>query len=327
MQKYSYKTIIILIALLRYTTMQAQQMPLYSDYIMNGFVLNPAVAGSDGYTTVGLSSRDHMLGFDNSPKTNVISFQSRLLRSNYQIHNSGSIFGNRGVSKRTGRVGVGAQIFTDHNGRLERTGGQFTYAYHIPMGKGQLSWGVAISTFQFHISLANKDFRDPDPMFDQNYANHVLVPDVSAGTYYLTANSFLGFSVANLTQSRIKIGSETYDYRLYRHYYLMGGKRFKQEEEYAFEPSFLIKGTEKGVFQTDIQFRTYYQQDYYLGLLYRTGSAVGVIIGAKWNRIHFCYAFDYSLNSIQRYSYGSHELNVAIKFGDSARRYKWLIRY
>jgi type IX secretion system PorP/SprF family membrane protein len=328
MQKVSYISFMIVIVLFRFVAVQAQQMPLYSDYIMNGFVINPAVAGSDGFTTVGLAARDHMLGFDNSPKTNVLSFQTRLLHQNYKIHKS-NFFGNKSVSKRSGRVGIGAQLFTDNNGYMERTGGQFTYAYHINMEKSQLSFGLALTTFQFHIALEKLKFRDSEPITntDQSFANQILAPDLSAGTYLLTSNSFLGLSIANLFQSRIKIGSESYDYRLYRHYFLMGGKRFNAESEFAFEPSFLLKGTEKMIFQADLQMRAYYMQDYYFGLLYRTGSAVGFILGAKWNRIHFCYSFDYSLNTIGKYSFGAHELNIAIKFGDSARRYRWLIRY
>jgi len=29
----------------------------------------------------------------------------------------------------------------------------------------------------------------------------------------------------------------------------------------------------------------------------------------------------------ERITYGTHELTVALKFGDSARRYRWLDRY
>jgi len=249
---------VIFLALPWMDVLHSQQMPLYSDYVMNGFILNPAVAGSDGFTTIGLSARDHMVGFDNSPKTSVISFQSRLLRQKHEVKNGG-LFKNRSVSKRSGRVGLGAQIFTDKNGYMERSGGQIAYAYHLNMAKGQLSFGLAASTFQFHIALEQLKFRDQanEIIVDQGFANQVLVPDVSAGTYYLTPTAFLGFSAANLFQSRIRIGSETYDYRLYRHYYLMGGKRINAESEFAFEPSFLLKGTEKLVLQADIQMRAY----------------------------------------------------------------------
>jgi len=52
-----------------------------------------------------------------------------------------------------------------------------------------------------------------------------------------------------------------------------------------------------------------------------------MMVGAKFSRIYLSYAFDYTLSSIQRYSLGSHEINIALKLGDNARRYRWLIRY
>ena len=107
----------------------------------------------------------------------------------------------------------------------------------------------------------------------------------------------------------------------------MGGKRFNNEDLISYEPSFLLKGTEKMVGQADVQMRFYYNHDYYLGLSYRTGSAIGLLIGVKLNRLHIGYAFDYGLTSIQKYTYGAHELNLALKLGDNARRYRWLIRY
>jgi type IX secretion system PorP/SprF family membrane protein len=154
------------------------------------------------------------------------------------------------------------------------------------------------------------------------------VPDVSFGIHLLSINSYYGLSVANLFQSQIKIGSEkNYDYRLYRHYFLMAGRSFNEESTFSYEPSVLLKATEKMIFQADFQMRVYYNRDYYFGLAYRTGSAVGTMIGLRWNRFYFSYVFDYNLTPLQKNTYGSHEVNVALKLGDSARRYKWLIRY
>jgi hypothetical protein len=39
------------------------------------------------------------------------------------------------------------------------------------------------------------------------------------------------------------------------------------------------------------------------------------------------YAFDFTLQEIQRVTYGTHELTLAIRFGDTARKYRWLDRY
>jgi type IX secretion system PorP/SprF family membrane protein len=306
--------------------LNAQQMPLYSQYMMNGFLFNPAVAGSDGYTTFAVSSRDHMVGFENSPRTNAFSCQGRILRSKFQVKNN-PLFKNKALSKRSGRVGFGGYVFNDRNGYVQRVGGQIAYAYHINMNNKQLSFGLSASTFQFKLDNSKLNFQEPDDVFDQSFANKVLVPDASAGVYLLTQSAYYGFSVANCFETRIKIGGSPLDYRMFRHYFLMAGKRFQMENEFSWEPSFLLKGTEKMGFQADLQMRAYYNKDYYMGLCYRTGSAVGMMVGAKLNRLYFSYAFDYSLQSIQKYSYGSHEINLAYKLGDNARRYKWLIRY
>ena len=42
---------------------------------------------------------------------------------------------------------------------------------------------------------------------------------------------------------------------------------------------------------------------------------------------YFAYAFDMALTDIRKHSFGSHELTLAVKFGESARRYKWINAY
>ncbi len=58
----------------------SQQLPLYSQYMMNKFLLNPAIAGSDGYTSVNLTAREQWVGFSNAPRTHAISAQTRILK-------------------------------------------------------------------------------------------------------------------------------------------------------------------------------------------------------------------------------------------------------
>ena len=56
------KLLYILFLLLFAARIYAQQVPLYSQYMMNGFLLNPAVAGSEGYTAINLTAREQWLG-------------------------------------------------------------------------------------------------------------------------------------------------------------------------------------------------------------------------------------------------------------------------
>jgi hypothetical protein len=62
-------------------------------------------------------------------------------------------------------------------------------------------------------------------------------------------------------------------------------------------------------------------------LSWRTGDAIILIMGLKYDRFLFGYAFDFTLTDIRKQSFGSHEITVAVKFGDSARRYRWISRY
>ncbi len=61
----------------------AQQVPMYSQYIMNGFLVNPSFAGRDGYTTVNLTVREQWVGLAGAPSTYAASFQTRLLKDSY----------------------------------------------------------------------------------------------------------------------------------------------------------------------------------------------------------------------------------------------------
>ena len=51
------------------------------------------------------------------------------------------------------------------------------------------------------------------------------------------------------------------------------------------------------------------------------------MLGLKYDRFFFGYAADFSLSQLHGKTYGSHELTMAVKFGESARRYRWINAY
>jgi len=110
---------------------KAQQLPRFSQYYFNEFLINPSVAGFDGRTTLNISARKQWLGFsDYTPQTALVSAQTRLLKKSYNLLGRNS--GHKTYRKKTsGRVGLGAIVYDDQNGAIHRTGAQFTYVYHI----------------------------------------------------------------------------------------------------------------------------------------------------------------------------------------------------
>jgi type IX secretion system PorP/SprF family membrane protein len=304
----------------------AQQLPLYSQYMMSGFLINPAIAGSDGYTTASLTSRDHWSGLKDSPKTFALSLQTRVLWQKSSV-NQRNTNASPVLTRRSGRVGLGAYVFKDRNALIDRTGAQITYAYHIFIQNTQLSFGLAASAFQFKINQDRLDFRDAEPVLADGFNNLVFVPDFTCGIYVLDQKNFLGVSVAQLFQTSVKIGNDNLDYKMKRHFYIIGGHRIMLSNDSEIEPSVMIKGSEIGFVQADFTFKYFYKEFYWAGLSYRTQSSIGLLIGGRAKKFFIGYAFDYNLSDIQKYSFGSHELNLAMKFGDNVRRYRWLIRY
>lgn len=303
----------------------SQQLPLYGQYMMNGFLINPAIAGSDGYTTASLTLRDHWAGLKDSPKTYAASIQTRVLWKKSSVNRSSGT--SSSVDKRSGRVGLGAYIFNDQNALVDRTGAQIAYAYHIFLNNTQLSFGLAASAFQFKLDKEGLVFRDSEPLIADGFDNLIYVPDFTFGMYLLNRNTFLGISAAQLFQTKIKVGSQNIDYKMKRHYYLLGGYRIPLALNTELEPSVMVKGTEAGIMQADVVLRGIYNEFYWAGISYRTQSSVGILFGARAKKVYFGYAFDYSFSDIRKYSYGSHELNISVKFGDSSRRYRWMKRY
>ncbi|MBS0010828.1 MAG: type IX secretion system membrane protein PorP/SprF [Bacteroidales bacterium] len=310
-------------------TSAAQQLPLYSQYLFNMYLLNPAVAGSDGYTSFNLTTREQWLGYSGAPRTYSFSYQTRLLKRSYIL--KGSNVRKKGLKpSRDGKVGLGAYVFNDRNGLINRTGMQATYAYHTWFyGGTQLSFGLSATAFHFRIDEEKIRFEDmDDPILDGRLREGVFIPDASFGVYVLNYRFNAGFSVEQLFQSYIKLGNPAYkNLSLLRHYYLFGSYSFPIDTKSELQPNFMFRISEQLKPQVDVGLRYSFGEDFWGGLSYRTGNIIITSIGTRWNDIYFGYAFDYSFNEIQSFTYGSHEFIVALKLGSSARRYRWLDRY
>ncbi len=295
---------------------------------MNGFILNPAMAGSDGFTSINTTTRQQWIGFRDAPQTYSASWQTRIMQRSYRIIGHPVRESNMLLPSTKGRVGLGAYAINDSNGNMARTGLQFTYSYHIIMGNNQLSFGLAGKLFQYRIAEENLTFgRDQDPLVNAGIRDVGYIPDVDFGMYLTNAKYFIGASVNNIFQSKVNIGGNTSDIRVLRHYWLMGGYRLPAGSNIAIEPNIMLKTTEQWIPQVDLGAKVYLLDDFWAGLAIRTDGSVITLLGMRSKGLFIGYAFDFSFSSIQRFNYGTHELSISYKFGDDARRYRWLRRY
>jgi type IX secretion system PorP/SprF family membrane protein len=313
---------------------QAQQVPMYSQYIMNGFLINPSFAGRDGYTTITLTTREQWVGLEQAPGTYAASFQTRILKNSY-ISKATSVKKKLVRPTKGGRVGVGGYIFNDNNGIMRRTGFNAIYSYHIQMGQSpqgypnDLAFGLALTAYQFAVNTEGLIYDPSDPLIN-NYDRSVFIPDFNFGASYTTAKYYAGFAMTNIFRGSLLFADTTETKRReLGHYFLTGGIKIPLNNTWTLEPSGFIKSSDMffKAFQMDLTARIYYKEDYWAGLSLRTNDAIIVMLGLKYDRFYFAYAVDFTLTDLRRQSFGTHELTLAVKFGESARRYRWINAY
>ena len=324
----SLKKIFIFMSLLFLSGLciHGQQTPVFSQYMINKFLLNPAIAGGSGYNDVNLIAREQFVGFENAPRTFALTGQSRLLDDSYirrklrirKNANQASIFTN---------IGLGGGIFSDRNGIVSKTGMQISYAYHINFNnRYQLSMGLSGSAFQYKLDDSESYIVDTDDPLLMGSDKQFWVPDAAFGLYFTDKRSWAGITITDLFGSSLRFGSSPIkeNFSSLRNFNLMAGSDFNLSSEFHIKPSAIIRMNN---LQTliDINTRVYYMDSYWLGMSFRTDNTLITMLGINFEMLRFAYAYDANLGNIRNYTSGSHEIVIGVRFGDTnTRRVRWL---
>ena len=164
-------------------------------------------------------------------------------------------------------------------------------------------------------------------MLREGFGNLAYVPDAVLGVCYMKDEYYIGFTASNLFQRSVRLGEFDYNYVLYRHYFLLGGTSFDAGNDSYLAPSFLLKATSNGAYQGEFSVRYSRNDDFWLAVTYRTPQIAALMAGIRARDLFISYTYEYNFNPIRSFSFGAHELNLIYRMGDTARRYRWMIRY
>ncbi|MGC9330667.1 MAG: PorP/SprF family type IX secretion system membrane protein [Bacteroidales bacterium] len=284
----------------------SQQLPLYSQYMFNRMLLNPAVTGSTEGIPISLTARQQWVGIEKAPSTQVLSAHTLL---------------------NNGTMGVGGMIFSDRFGTENRIGFQGNYSYILPVFEdSKLSFGLSFQLFQYQLDYTDMIAVDEnDPAITRYSKETSWLPESDFGLYLYNEKYFVGLSANQMIELPVKIGGEEVELnRLARHYHLMGGYKFDLENDFEIEPSALVKGTFQTPFQFDINVRGIYMKDYWLGFSYRTDGNIVTMLGMRFQEFDFGLAVDFATSDIRSYQNGSFELFLRYTLQKTQGSYKRL---
>jgi type IX secretion system PorP/SprF family membrane protein len=279
---------------------KAQQFPLFSNYLINGYAYNPAVIGQNEHIDLRGTFRTQWVGLNGRPQTDIVMLNGRVGKTGFN---------------------VGGNFYNDQAGRLKKTGASAMMAYTQKISdKSNLSVGLSGGYFRVNV-LEQVFIQDPNDPTVQGAQAGMWVPDLSLGVYFRQKDGlFAGIGIPQLFHKKLIFDpslSLTNPSTLVRHYYGMAGYTLKVNDKMKLEPSAMIKVSPKVNPQVDVSIKAIFNNMFWVGGSYRTEDAVVAMAGIEYPKWYAAYSYDVTTSLLRSKSSGSHELTIGFRFGGS----------
>lgn len=285
MKKFSF--LLILILILGFQDLSAQQDPQYTQYMYNMNVVNPAYAGSKESLSLTALYRKQWSGLDGAPETITFSAHSPVGE----------------------RVGLGLSAIKDELGPIRETNVYIDFSYTLRLGdQARLALGLKAGATFHDVGLSGLELQDPnDPFFSQDINN--IYPNIGAGAFFYTDNFYLGVSVPNflnsvhLDENALKYGSET------QHFFATTGYVFNISDSFKLKPSVMVKSAFEAPLSFDANLNALFFDRFELGVSYRLDDSFSGLVGFQvTENIRIGYAYDHVVSDLNVVAPASHEV-------------------
>ena len=275
--------------------------PVYSQYLQNGLLINPAYAGSRGALSGFLSYRMQWMGISEAPKFQSVSLHTPM---------------------KNDKVALGLMAQFMQFGFTKSQSIYASYAYHVRVGKGKLSFGLKggfdrSNTDYTGILLTNS----MDPVFTVNDKPYFL-PNIGAGVYFFSEKLFAGISVPQFLSYKKSVTGSPQAYHSFDEYDLIfsAGGLITFSQFFKFKPSILLDYSlqdTKKLTQLDINGNFILADLIWVGGSWRTSEevAVGILQFQVNPQLMFGFSYDYPVGRMNSYSKGSSEFIIRYEFG------------
>lgn len=282
------------------TSVLAQQNVQYSQFMLNDYGLNPAVAGSSKGIMFMVGRRVQWGDFGQAPETNFASVTKA--------------FGKKGY-KRVWH-GVGAYVEQDKYGAFASKAAYASYAIHLKLSaKYHFSFGLAGGAKTVALSNSIFDVNDPAIM---NRSSKVIIPDVIPGVYLYSKRVIAGIAVRNIYKNSLSQGSKkigTGSSTLGPNLYATVGRKFVSKGyDFIFVPAVQVQATFTSIPVVNLNCMAYYNKRVGIGVSYRMHDAVSAMLQVRiFSNVVVGFAYDYTISKFRN----AHANSTEFMFGFS----------
>ncbi len=310
----------------------SQQKPHYTQYILNQYIVNPALTGIENYIDVKLSHRHQWVGIQDAPVTTYLSVHGAIGKSDFRT--TATSFEMPGENPRGKRYweeytapaphhGVGIQVINDVTGPLSNFSAYGTYAYHLGLSpRTSLSAGFGVGINRYGIDATKLDYGDVtvDPaVYSSGILNRTRL-DMMAGLYLYSSDYFIGLSAQQVVPQKIDFSNKYIREKTGRsvpHLFATAGYRFLLGADFNLIPSLMVKYVNPLPTQIEGNIKLQYHDLAWIGTSYRHKDGFAAMAGLNIsNTFNVGYAYDYTTSNLNNFSKGTHEVVLGFLIGN-----------
>lgn len=306
----------------------AQVRPQYSQYMLNNYLLNPAITGIEDYLDIKTSFRSQWAGIEGAPNTYYLTAHTQIgnppnLANPAQMDDKQHAFAPSGdrynrYKKNKAQHGVGGMILYDKIGIFSTAEATFSYAYHLLLAPNlKLSAGISAGVSQYAMRGSELKLANPN----DNLASDIVLtkPIVSAGLWLYATNFYGGIALTQLAGNTFDFGANAIQQSSsVRHLFATAAYKVRLGERLAVIPSLFAKIARPLPVAIDYNLRLLWAGRLWAGASYRPASKDAIFMaGIHINSsLELSYSLDTGSSRVGKASMGSHEIIVGIRLNN-----------
>ena len=304
---------------------QAQQEPLFSNYMLMRSVTNRSLVGSNNAIDAIFCNRTMFAGFNKDEENS-----GNPVTSVFGVETPVEIFGKKS--------GIGILMMNDRIGFQQDIKVDLTYSYHHQMENGTLGVGVSLGFNNYNLTPTWSFPDDPDyDGFWTEQGNDPAIPlemkpivfALGLSAYYETSLYYVGLSASNINRGNISNTDNAGNEFVYSYYTtnfnLSGAYNIELPDPlFDLKPSFVLR-TDLAAYMLDLNATVFYKKRHWAGFGLRMSpvniASFSLLGGTELvNGLNVGYALDINTSGMIYGGATSHEIIVTYSFNIDTKR-------
>lgn len=270
----------------------AQQDPIYSQYMLNPQIINPAYSGLPNNLNINASYRMQWMGLEGQPNT-------------FNLNGNTSLLDNK--------AGAGFMLSHDQIGNTRNTEFNASFAYKLNLEHDRvISFGMQAGLVNYRIDNSDLNVYDEgDEVFMNNENGTAL--NIGAGVIFKGQDFLIGLSVPRMLPTKFTAGES--EFELYnQHYYLFGAYVFYLNSQVKFKPTALVRAVTGSPASMDVGANFVFNSIHTAGAFTRNFKTYGILLQTLYReKFRFGYVFELPTNKSVGTNFTTHEISLGIR--------------